>query len=278
MQRFLGIFASDHRRLACSVARAWSGFPPADPAFQGRMGLGTYGGDEVLLMRRPVGCDVRGDTWIGPAPGNHALFALDDGRQVRFSPETTAPWRYRSILGVFALGGTPDEGFAERVLSTIPEFLAREAHNEPLEALAFRLVLSVLHDMGRLDARTIPSDAMAEALRTVMRLWPRLASPEGLPPLGLAACVTDGRSLVAGGVGLPIYVWPSDSIPDCSRCSEPARSKDHDPLRIRHDDMRMVAVAGGDIEPWDAGFRPLIDGAVAVVDETGAFRVRSPAS
>jgi hypothetical protein len=278
MERFLGVFASDHRRLACAVARAWTGFPPSDPAFRGRMGLGTYGGDEVLLMRRPVGPDVQGDAWIGPAPGNHALFAMDDTQQIRFTPETTAPWRYRNLLGVFALGAVPDPGFGDRVRTMIPEFMAREARNEPPEALAFRLVLSVLHDMGRLDARTIPSDSLAEALRTAIRMWPRASGEDGAPVPGMAACVTDGRSLVAGATGLPLYVWPSDSIPDCARCSEPARSKDHDPIRVRHDDLRMVVVAGGDVEPWNPGFRPLADGAVAVVDETGAFRVRSPVS
>ena len=277
MERFLGVFSSDHRHLACAVAQAWSGFPPSDPTFSGRMGLGTYGSDEVLLMRRPVGPDVRGDTWIPSAPGNHALFALDDTRQVRFTPETTAPWRYRNLLGVVALSAVPDPGFGDRVRALIPDFMAREALNEPPEALAFRLVLSVLHDMGRLDARTIPSDALSEAMRTAIRLWARTAGDAGVP-VGMAACVSDGRSLVAGATGLPLYAWPSNDIADCARCSEPARSKDHDPSRVRHEGLRTVALTGGDIQPWNPGFQSVSDGAVAVVDETGAFRVRSPAS
>lgn len=276
MQRFLGIFASDHRHLACAVARAWPGFLPADPAFRGRLGMGTYGGDEVLLMRRPVGSDVRGDAWIGPAQGNHALFALDDAMKGAFTPETTPPWRYRSVLAVLALGGAPDAGLREKILALVPDFLAREARDDPPEALAFRLLLSVLHDMGRLDARTIPSEVLAEALRTTLRLWPRAAGAEGPSP-GLAACVTDGRSLVAGATGVALHAWPSDGIPDCARCSEPARSKDHDPIRVRHDGVRTVVIVGGDIEPLAPGFRPLADGAVAVVDETGAYRVRAPA-
>ncbi len=277
MQRFLGVFASDHRHLACAVARSWPGFLPGAPGFRGRMGLGTYGGDEILLMRRPVGPDVRGDTWIPPAPGNLALFALDDSPQARFRPDTTAPWRYRNLLGVFALETPPDAGFADRLLSMVPDFLAKESREDPVEALGFRLFLSVLNDMGRLDARTVPSELLGEALRTVIRLWPRLGAAEGGVLPGLAACVTDGRSLVAGGAGLSVLVDESDGIPECTRCSEPSRSKEHDPIRVSHDEVRVVAITGGEIGPPDPRWHPLADGAVGVVDETGAFRVRSPA-
>jgi hypothetical protein len=277
MQRFLGIFASDHRHLACAIARVWPGFLPADPAFRGRLGLGTHGGDEVLRLRRPVAPGIRGDELVGPASGNVALFTVDDRDPGRFTPEGTAPWRYRALLGTVTLAGTPDGELEARAAALVPPFLAREAPEEPAESVAFRLVLSVLNDMGRLDPRQVPADVLGEAVRAALRLWPRVgtAADGSLP--GVALCVTDGRCLAAGATaGAVVQAEALDGIEDCQRCSEPGRSRDHDPVRARHPGVRTVVLSGG-TDAWRPGVPALEDGAVAVLDEDGFLRVRGGA-
>ena len=274
MQRFLGVFASDHRHLPCAIARSWDGFLPPDPAFRGRLGLGTHGGDEVLRLRRPVAAGVRGEDLIAPASGNVALFTLDDRDPGRFTPEGTAPWRYRSLLGTVAFTGTPDAGLEARAGALLPLFLARESRDETPEAVAFRLVLSVLNDMGRLDARQVPAEVLAEAVRNALRMWHRVGGAPGEALPGVALCVTDGRSLAAGATGgAVVQAEALDDLEDCHRCSEPARSRDHDPVRVRHPGVRTIVLSGG-ADAWRPGVPSLEDGAVAVLDEDGFLQVR----
>lgn len=276
MVRFCGIFASDSRHLKCAVALAEPHLRALAGPGRNRLGVGYYSGDEVLLTRRPTGQDLGLLAQIGAWVGNHVLVGLDDSPSVQFRLEGTPPHRFRNYLGVWAVGNVHRKDFADRVLFNLPEYLARDIKSRAPGELMFHLFLSYLHDMGRLDARSVRPDTLVDALRSTFQLFPKVAEVgpgEALPPL--AACVTNGEHLVAATCGVSAWMRHGTGIESCSLCSDPVRTRDHDPRRVDHPDVRVSAfLLTGSSEP-PAGYAALPEGQVVAVTGGGEVLSRS---
>ncbi len=276
MVRFCGIFASDSRHLKCAVALAEPHLRGLVGSGRNRLGVGYYSGDEVLLTRRPIGQDLGLLGLLGPAVGNHVLIGLDDAPSVQFRLEGTPPHRFRNYLGVWAVGNVRRKDFADRVLFNLPEYLARDVKSQSPGELMFHLFLSYLHDMGRLDARSVRADILVEALRSTFQLFPKVieAGPgEALP--FLAACVTNGEHLVAAVSGVAAWMRHGTGIESCALCSDPVRTRDHDPRRVDHPDVRVSAFLLTGSSEAPAGYATLPEGQVVAVTGGGEVLSRS---
>jgi glutamine amidotransferase len=163
-------------------------------------GIGFYQGGDVLLRRRPnderssldvasLARDLRSDLIIG-----HVRAATVGSIRT----ENTHPFRYREWL--FAHTGSIDS-YGEirgRLLESIPEFLRKDIRGDTDSEVLFHLVLSFLHDAGRLqdggtDARTVIG-ALASTASLVDNILGEVGGKAGFP---LNAVLTNGELLAA---------------------------------------------------------------------------------
>jgi glutamine amidotransferase len=170
-------------------------------------GIGFYQGGDVLLRRRPnddrssldvasLARDLRSDLIIG-----HVRAATVGSIRT----ENTHPFRYREWL--FAHTGSIDSyaGIRNRLLESIPEFLRKDIRGDTDSEVLFHIVLSFLHDAGRLqdggtDARTVIG-ALASTASLVDNIIGEVGGKTGFP---LNAVLTNGELLAAihrGGSG-----------------------------------------------------------------------------
>lgn len=270
MVRFLGLYAGDSRFLRCAVAKVQGALQgPSGPA-RARLGLGYYGGDEVLLVRKPVGQDLGLMRLMEHAMGNYVLIGLDDSPAPQFRLEGTPPYRYRNYLGLWAVGHVADKEFPERVLFNIPEYLKRDIKTEARGELMFHMFLSYLHDMGKLDARTLRVEVLVEALRSTFKLFPKLIETGvGTSLPFLAACVSNGEHMVAAASSVPLFLYQASSIEACPLCSDMTRSMDHDPRPVVHEAVPVVAIAHTGSASPPPGFGTVPDGTMVVVASNG---------
>lgn len=164
-------------------------------------GMGFYQGGEVLIRRRPnddrreldvtaLAKDLRSDLIVG-----HVRSATVGSVRT----ENTHPFRYREWL--FAHTGSVEKYAAirGRLLESIPEFIRKNVRGDTDSEILFHLVLSFLHDAGRLqdgaqvDARTV-MNALSQAASLVDHL---VESEGGDPGFRMNAIVTNGEILVA---------------------------------------------------------------------------------
>jgi len=171
------------------------------PAQQGQAvgwGVGFYQFGEVLLRRRPL--DERDQ--IEPARFAENLKTDVLIGHVRhptvgkLRTENTHPFRYRQWL--FAQTGTMAgfEGLRARLLNVQPAFLKPNIRGDTDSELFFYLVLSCLHDQGRLEQRLVAVEQLRQALRATLGLVDRLCSEHDLPPHRGDILMTDGESMV----------------------------------------------------------------------------------
>ena len=251
MVRFCVVHASDQRLLKCAVASVWPESFLMDVS-KARIGVGYYNGDEVLLIRRPTIAQVTLDSLLEPVTGNHVLVALETSTSTRFSPWGIPPFRYRNYIGVWSIERTKADDFVEQVLLHVPEYLAKEVKVGDPGELFFYLVLSYLHDMGKLSHREVPKEALTDAVLSALRLLPKLArrGPKEKPPL-TAGVISNGEHVVAGVVGGDLFLLQQHGIERCPLCSEPERSPTHDPKYVAHTFLKVTSIAflGGGRKP-----------------------------
>jgi len=277
MVRFCGVFVSDSRHLKCAVAEVLPILERAVGSGRLRLGVGSYSGDEVLLTRRPTsGPGLPVLNLLEPAVGNHVLIGLDDAIGVQFRLEATPPFRFRNYLGLWTVGSIHRKEFSERVMFNMPEYLARDVRSDSPGEWMFHLFLSYLHDMGRLDARSVRPETLVEALRSTFLLFPKLVEVEPgekVPPL--ATCISNGEVLMTATVGFPLWMTSRKGIEACPVCSDPVRTPEHDARVVAHPDTRVAVflMTGSDEAP--EGFAAVPDGQVLVVTGTGELMSRA---
>lgn len=162
-------------------------------------GIGFYQGGEVLMHRRPVddrpeidvakaAADVRTDALLG-----HVRAATVGALRT----ENTHPFRYRQWL--FAMTGTLSSWAAvrDRVLQTVPEFLRAGIRGDTDAELAFHVLLSFLHDRGRLDREAADPAEVAQAIRHTIAVLDGTVAEVGGPPSCINFMVTNGQCLLA---------------------------------------------------------------------------------
>jgi predicted glutamine amidotransferase len=183
--------------LEADALRVPSGLLPKVPL---SWGVGFYQGGDVLLRRRPndernaldvaaLARDLRSDLLLGHVRA--ATFGA-------IRTENTHPFRYREWL--FAHTGSIDSypEIRARLLESIPEFLRRDLRGETDSEVLFHVVLSFLHDAGRLrsgsaDARTLVG-ALSSTASLVDHLIGEVGGRVGFP---LNAMLSNGELLVA---------------------------------------------------------------------------------
>ncbi len=163
-------------------------------------GIGFYQGGDVLLRRRPndertaldvagLAKDLRSDLIVG-----HVRAATVGPIRT----ENTHPFRYREWL--FAHTGSIDS-YGEirgRLLESIPEFLRKDIRGDTDSEVLFHVVLSFLHDAGRLhdggaDARTLVG-ALSSTASLIDHLIGEVGGRAGFP---LNAVLANGELIGA---------------------------------------------------------------------------------
>jgi glutamine amidotransferase len=273
MMKFCGVFASDHRQLRCAVSLMCPVCAPEDDRSRGRMGLGYYSGDEVLLMRRPVSADFDLVQFIGPAMGNHLLYGVDDSAAAQFRLENTPPWRFRNHLGMFSVGPIKARDFAERLRFHLPEYLTRDIHGDSAGELLFHLYLSYVHDLGRIDARGLPASLLVDAVRSTLSLFPKLLDPAPVPPIAL--CVTNGQHLVAAALSTDLWMRSVDGIVTCPLCSDGERPAGIEARPPDHPMVKVVSFAHLETKDAPPGYTRVPAGQVVAATSTGEILSRS---
>lgn len=124
--------------------------------------------------------------------------------------------------------------------------------------------------MGRIGAGRIASDTLMEAMRSTFLLFPKLLGP-GVPVPWMAACVSDGRQMVAARQGTDLWVRESHGIRDCSCCSETLGTEVRS---ASHPDVRVVAFAHGGAGDGRPGFVRVPDRQVLASAESGELKGR----
>lgn len=163
-------------------------------------GIGFYQGGELLLRRRPSderrNLDVsaltqglRSDLMIGQvrAATSGALRA-----------ENTHPFRYREWL--FAHTGSIEHypRIRQQLLDSIPEFLRKNIRGDTDSEILFHIVLSFLHDAGRLQQGDTHPRTIAAALSSSIALIDQLVAEEGASSSGhVNILITNGECLLA---------------------------------------------------------------------------------
>lgn len=169
-------------------------------------GLGFYQGGEVLMRRRPIderdeidvaknAGDVRTDVLLG-----HVRTATVGSLRT----ENTHPFRYRQWL--FAQTGTVDKFdlVRERLLANVPEFLRGDIRGETDAELVFHVVLSFLHDAGKLGDGGADPARVRDALRSTKAMIDAMMAEVGGAPCTLNVLMTNGEHMVALHAGAPM--------------------------------------------------------------------------
>lgn len=164
--------------LESEALRVPQNFLPRGPL---SWGIGFYQGGDVLLRRRPnddrssidvanLAKDLRSDLVLG-----HVRSATVGGIRT----ENTHPFRYREWL--FAHTGSVDSygEIKERLLESIPEFLRRDIRGDTDSEVLFHVVLSFLHDAGRLQSGGADARTLIGALRSTASLVDHLIGEVG---------------------------------------------------------------------------------------------------
>jgi glutamine amidotransferase len=240
MSRLFAWMGNDPARVACALypARKALMVPTSVPVDS--WGIGFYQG-EVLLQRRPkapsdgldfyeAARDLRTDAIIG-----HAR----TGTYGKPKNENTHPFRFRSWL--FAHHGSVPAYDTHRaeLLSTMPDFLARNIRGQTDSELLFHLFLANLHGTNKLDEGRVSTGMVRDALRATLDRVAGVVGGDAWAQAECALAVTNGRILVATRHGAPVHVHRVQSVTDCPVCRESAHEVGRD-KRIDHEHLRSV--------------------------------------
>ena len=169
-------------------------------------GLGFYQGGEVLMRRRPI--DEREQIDVAKNAGDLrtdvALGHVRNATVGTLRTENTHPFRYRQWL--FAQTGTIDkfEQIRERMLGNVPDFLRGDIRGETDAELLFHVVLSFLHDAGRLEDGGVEASAVRDALRSTRAMMDGMMAEVGGASCKLNVLLTNGEQMVAMHTGEPM--------------------------------------------------------------------------
>jgi predicted glutamine amidotransferase len=256
MSRLFAWMGNDPARVACALhpARKALVVPAETPGTKiDSWGIGFYQG-EVLLQRRPkapteeldfyeVARELRTDAIIGHARA---------GTVGKPKNENTHPFRFRSWM--FAHHGTvPDyPRVHQELLSSVPDFLARNIRGQTDSEVLFHLFLAYLHGTNKLDEGRVSTAMVRDALRSTLKRVEELSGADAWKAGECALAVTNGRILVATRHGAPVNVHRVDSITDCAVCREQAPQFGRD-KRIDHEHLRSILIVADAPAPSTVG-------------------------
>lgn len=274
MTKFCALYVSDLTRSKCAVAKISPFCAETDERFRGRLGIGYYLGQEVLLIRKPIGPEINLVSMVGNA--NLFLFTIEDSSISLFRPEGTPPYRFRNWIGIWKIANIRSQGFAERLLFHVPDYIARDVKTDAPSELMFYLFLSYLHDMAKVTVRDVPIYSTIDAFRSSLLLFPKLLElgpSDDIPPI--AGCVSNGQHIVAGAINSDLWMLSSESLEQCPLCSEMERTETHDPKIVTHDSVKVIAIAHTDSDIPPLGFSEVPKGQIIGITDGGEVVSRS---
>ena len=221
-------------------------------------GLGFYQNGEVLHKKRPLRPEERID-WEDLADGVRSDCVILHLRQPTvgdFRSENIHPFRMRSWT--LAHLGTIEEfeAIRGRFIEAIPDFIRRNIRGSTDSEIFFHVLLSFLHDGGKLDAVDVQPADVLPALRSAVALTDRLEAEVGASAPVLNVIVSNGRQMMGVCRGAPMAFIERTGLPEVPDEPE-SRPGGVDPRYV-------LIVSDGDTLP--TGYTRLADGDVVFVD------------
>jgi predicted glutamine amidotransferase len=248
-------FIGNRAELGAKVLSAYAEYLET-PNPQGQAlgwGVGFYQFGEVLLRRRPLdererieparfAENLKTDVLIGHV--RHPTVG-------KLRTENTHPFRYRQWL--FAQTGTMAgfEKLRERLQSVQPAFLKPNVRGDTDSELFFYLVLSCLHDQGRLEQRLVAVEHVREALRTAIGLVDRLCVEHDLPTHRGDILMTDGESMIGVNRTGKMAYRVVDDMREIEALLSVDLGTDATPQNLAH---ARCCVLASEIDPLPAGW------------------------
>ncbi|HEY4184927.1 MAG TPA: class II glutamine amidotransferase [Polyangia bacterium] len=275
MSHLIAYLGNEPENLSCALFSARNALYARDPRGVDGWAVGFIQGGDVLLQKRPKAEAAEVDLYalVRELKADAMIARVGFGHQGNVSAENADPFRFRSWL-FGSVGSLPGfEGFRDKLLHAVPDFLRRNIRGTSASEHLFHLFLAYLHDAGLLDvASPGPAEikiALEGTLSFVRRLIAGESSPENAAGLELALVTTNGRSLVATALSHPLQYLRVEGISDCPVCRNKVPHVENG-RRISHDALRAVILEARDNGQGHPGWRSVADHEALVI---GADRI-----
>lgn len=210
MGRLIGYMANRTDRLPNALADEEAAIGAASSAGADAWGIGFYQGGEVLHKKRPRS-GLEGESLLdwrevaGNVRSDCAIIHFRTATVGDYRSENTHPFRMRQWL--FAHHGTVSgfDAIREGLFEPMPDFLRRNVRGTSDSEHVFHVLLSFLHDSGRLEDPDIDPKIALGAVRSTIALIDRLASEVGAPEATLDFVLTNGRTMFGVRRGGPMH-------------------------------------------------------------------------
>ena len=256
MTRLFGYLGTDYSRLQCALQLTGSELTYEATIKHSGWGLGFYQADQALIRKRPkVSSQQIRFTDLATDINSQALVGhLRQATVGDISGENTQPFRYKSWL--FAHIGTlfDYQVVKESLMDHIPSYLQRYIMGQTDSEAAMYLFFGKLGKLANLDNPlidpTVVSKAMNETIKTIFDTV-RTNNVDPLP--GFNTVLTNGKTMIATALGLPLFYKIIDGISDCSMCRNPPIYAGHTPKLVHHPRFKAIIV-GSDMHEEPEGW------------------------
>ncbi|MFO8071684.1 MAG: class II glutamine amidotransferase [Polyangia bacterium] len=275
MSYFVALTTNSSERVACAVEpyRRRLLLPGGR---RGGWGLGYHRDGELLrrIEPRERGEELDVGELLGELESKVLVFHSREATVGPVRRENTHPFRFQQWL--WAHNGTW-EGFSdirERVLEAMPPFIRRSVRGDTDSEYLFHLVLSFLHDAGKLGCVDPGTEVIRAAMRHAFAAVEEFSREEGSAGGPASAVISDGYSLVAMQRGVPVQYSLIEGIRDCPLCRL-SRPSDASAAPIDHEGLRAVLLRSGTGIGDDEGFHALEEGSMLAVTRDYKVEFRS---
>lgn len=246
MVQLLAAVATDAEHMP-SLMYALRGLLEVPPLGEGEsdvFGLGYYGDDRALTMRKPGELLERPSLYELAAKVKSGVVLAAVQRGVKDTIHA-APHRYRRWLFTASGDLSVLSELRGRIVEALPGFIRSEIQEVNPSELAFGMFLRELHDRGQLDDALLEPRLYAEAMKRASDMMQSLAHEAGKSAPAASFAATNGRCVLAGRYGPPLYTKRQEGLEAVPE--GPLDEELHDVQRVIEalKRFRAVIVAGG---------------------------------
>jgi len=269
MSHLIAYVGNEPENLSCALFSARNALAVRDPRGVDGWAVGFIQGGDVRLQKRPKTEVAEIDLYalVRELKADAMIARVGFGHQGNVSAENADPFRFRSWL-FGSVGTLPGfDGFRDRLLHAVPDFLRRNIRGTSASEHVFHLFLAYLHDAGLLDVASPDPAEIKIALEGTLSFVRRLVVDEtgsDAPSMELALVTTNGRSLVATSLSHPLQYLCGNGIADCPVCRN-RTPHDETGRRISHDALRAVVLEARDNGQGHPGWRSVADHEALVI-------------
>lgn len=228
-------------------------------------GMGSFGPDgQPLVSRRPADGGRRDEDIRKALAGGFVIQQYTRTLAGPFRAEDSPPYRFHKWIGAVADGIDPETAPSDPVLA-VPPHVARNIRGRRAAEQVFHLFLGFMHSFRNLETTAPNPTVTCKAIDAALSLIPGRWGADGG---ALFAC--DGRVLVAGGRGWPLWFATLGDMTDANiRFDATTR------LPLRSGPPRAVIVT--DLPTTAPGWQPVPDRGYLIVDRAGRWELVPPA-